>query len=495
MSNPYQRHLGLATVLAASSVIGLAFLLTDDAMAGPGDVSGMSGMPLQNTDDEPFPVTRLSVTLDPEDSIPGGIIDGGGPPPTPTGVPGYIFVNMDGANLVCGNGDNATTNSSAIACQYNFTGNYPSYGGTDAQRQSVIDAVEQDWAPFNVVITTTRPNAGPYTMCMTGPANHPFGNGVLGIAPLDCFNQNMPSNIVFAFHSANQLGGQLGANTQATTISQEVAHAYGLEHVASSSDIMNPYNQGGNPAFTDSCIGLVGNGQPIQCGAQHQQYCPGGQQNSYQELIGLWGASNPDDTPPNVVVSYPYNGDVLEIGADFTITCEANDNETVASVQLWIDGMQMGATKSDAPYAWQVNDIPEGQYDIYCVATDEWDNTAMSPVITISVEPEGMPGDGGADSGGEESGEDSGADSGEDSGADSGDDSGGDGSGTDSGGSGGDGGSGGTEGGLDAGGLPPGFGLDETDGCACSSDDPRPAAGWMLLTLLVLPLARRRAHA
>jgi MYXO-CTERM domain-containing protein len=480
MSTQLQRHLGLAAVFAAAGVIGLAFLLTDDAMAGPGsgslEVVAVEGQaPSEVTDVEPFPVTRLSVSIYPE----GTVIDGGGPPPTPTADPAYIFVNMDGANLVCGNGDNATTNSSVIACQYGFTGNYPSYGGTDAQRQSVVDAVKQDWAPFNAVITTTRPNSGPYTMCMTGPANHPFGNGVLGIAPLDCYNQSMPNNIVFAFHSASQLGGFLGANTQATTISQEVAHAYGLEHVASSSDIMNPYNQGGNPAFTDTCIGLVGNGQPIQCGSQHLQYCANGQQNSYQELIGLWGASDPDDTPPNVVVSYPYDGDVFEIGADFTITCEANDNETVASVQLWIDGMQMGSTKTASPYAWEATDIPEGTYEIYCVATDDWDNTAMSPVISISVEEGGMPGDGGADTGGDSGGD---GDGDGDTGASSDSDSGG------------SSGSGGTDGGVDEGGLPPGFGLDQSDGgCACTSEDPRSRSGaWMLIMLLGLPLARRR---
>lgn len=473
MSSPSQRHLGLAVVLASVGVIGLAFCFTDDAMAGPGDgplevVAVQGQAPSEITDVEPFPVTRLSVVVP---TIPDAGIDGGGPPPTPTADPAIIYVNMDGANLGCGNGDDALSNSSFIACQYGFTGNYSSYGGTDAQRQSVIDAVKQDWAPFNAVITTTRPNAGPYTMCMTGPANHPFGDGVLGIAPLDCFNQSMPSNIVFAFHSASQLDGFLGANTQATTISQEVAHAYGLEHVSSSADIMNPYNQGGNPAFTDTCIALVGNGQPIQCGAQHQQYCANGQQNSYQELIGLWGASNPDDAPPSVVVSYPYDGDVFEVAADFTITCEASDNETVASVQLWIDGMQMGATKTAAPYAWEVTDIPEGQYDIYCVAADDWDNSAMSPVIAISVEPGGMPGDGGADSGGADSGDDSGGSTSGDSG-----------------------GSGGTEGGLDEGGLPPGFGLDQAEsGCACSSDDPRSGSrGWMLLSFLALPLVRRR---
>jgi MYXO-CTERM domain-containing protein len=480
MSMQLQRHLGLAAVLVAGGVIGIAFLLADDAMAGPGDaplevVAVQGRAPSEVTDVEPFPITRLVVPVE------GTVIDGGGPPPTPTADPAYIFVNMDGANLVCGNGDNATTNSSVIACQYGFTGNYPGYGGTDAQRQSVIDAVKQDWAPFNAVITTTRPNAGPYTMCMTGPANHPFGNGVLGIAPLDCFNQGMPSNIVFAFHSASQLGGFLGANTQATTISQEVAHAYGLEHVASSSDIMNPYNQGGNPTFTDTCIGLVGNGQPILCGAQHEQYCANGLQNSYQELIGLWGSSNPDDTPPNVVVSYPYDGDVFEIGANFTITCEAVDNETVASVQLWIDGMQMGATKSAAPYAWEVTNIPAGQYELYCVAADDWDNSAMSPVVAISVEDGGMPGDGGADTDGTTS------DSGETTSSSSSS------SGTDSGGS---GGSGGTDGGLDDGGLPPGYGLDRAEGgCACRSEDPRAGSGaWMLLLLLGLPCFPRRSR-
>lgn len=480
MSTQLQRHLGLAALFASAGLVGIAFLLSDDAMAGPGngslEVRAIEGeAPSEVTDLEPFPVTRLSVP------VPGLTIDSGAPPPKPTGgggSPAVIYVNMDGANLGCGSGDNAPTDDSIIACQYGFTGPYPSYGGTDAQRQSVIDAVEQDWAPFNAVITTTRPNSGAYTMCMTGPANHPFGNGVLGIAPLDCYDQNMPSNIVFAFHSASQLGGFLGANTQATTISQEVAHAYGLEHIASSSDIMNPYNQGGNPSFTDTCVGLVSNGQPILCGSQHQQFCPNGQQNSYQELMGLWGANNPDDQPPQVVVAYPYDGDVFEIGADFTINCEAVDNENVASVELWIDGMQMGSTKTTAPYSWEVTNIPEGQYEIYCVATDDWDNTAMSPVIGITVEQGGMPGDGGADTGAD-SGEDSstGADSGSDSGNDTGNDS---------------SGSGGTEGGFqDEGGLPPGFGLDEDNSCACRSDN-RSAGAWMLLLLLGLPLARRR---
>ena len=472
-----------SAITVAIAAVGFAFVSADEAVAGQGPAPipaspedlALTG-PTLDVRDIPNPedlavgdVDRLSIPFTPEQMG----VDGGGPPPTPTAEPAYVYVNMDGVNLTCNGGDSSTANSSIIACQYGFSGPYPAYGGTMAQRQTVIDAVKADWAPFNVVVTPTRPDQGPYTMCMTGPGNHPFGNGVLGIAPLDC-NNNVPNNIVFAFHSASQLGGQLGANTQATTISQEVAHAYGLEHINSSADIMNPYSQGGNPSFTNTCVGIDPGMNGILCGSQHAQYCNTTTQNSYQELLGMFGANDPDNQPPNVVVSYPSNGDVFAPGSNFVIECQASDNQNVATVELWIDSDKMGVTKVAAPYQWEVNGIPAGNYEIYCIAADDWDNTAMSPIVSIAVEDGGMPGDTGADP----------TTSG-DTGADTGDTT------TTGGGSGGD--SGGDTGGdpSGSGGLPPGFGLDETDnGCACSSEGSAPGQpAWMLLMLLGLPLA------
>lgn len=475
----WTRRAGYAVLAVAGGAVGLAFLLSDEALAGPEgeelDTDTLTVFPADPQEQQepwvdPGNIERLSIPLTPEEQG----VDPNELPEIPVAEPTYIFINMDGENLVCNGGDSSTANSSIIACQYGFSGQYPSYGGTEAQRQTVMDAVKQDWAPFNMAVVNSRPNSGPYTMCMTGPANHPFGNGVLGIAPLDCNDYN-PNNIVFAFHSAGQLGGGLGANTQATTISQEVAHAYGLEHVGSTSDIMNPYNAGGNPGFTDNCIGIQSN-NGIVCGSQHTPYCPSGQQNSYQELLGMFGAADPDNQPPNVAVSYPSDGAVFEPGADFVITCEANDNQSVASVQLWINGDNLG-TDGSAPYEWDVVGIPEGAYEIYCVAADDWDNTAMSPVVDITVEPGGDPGDSGGDSGGTTTGGDSGGDSGGTTGGDSGGDAGGDDVGDD---------------GFD-GGLPPGFGQDQTDsGCACSSDGGSGQPAWALLALLGLPLLRRR---
>ena len=203
----------------------------------------------------PEKFNSLTVTV-PED-VP---VDNAEPEPQPFNPPPRIvYVNMDGANL-SGGGEDSRTNQSWIAGQYGMTGQYPSWGGNESQRQSLLDAVKQDWGPFNVSIVDQRPGSGNYSMCMTGPANHPFGNGVLGIAPLDCFDNNK-NNVTFAFHSASQLGGWASAGTQATTIGQEVAHGYGLEHVTgngATGDIMYPSNSGGNPSFKDTCYSITG---------------------------------------------------------------------------------------------------------------------------------------------------------------------------------------------------------------------------------------------
>lgn len=64
-------------------------------------------------------------------------------------------------------------------------------------------------------------------------------------------------NITYAFHGVNE---QFSAAVTATTINQEVAHSYGLEHVDEPGDIVNPYNAGGDASFIDACIQIVTNG-------------------------------------------------------------------------------------------------------------------------------------------------------------------------------------------------------------------------------------------
>lgn len=398
-------------------------------------------------------------------------VPGGAPRKTWPGAPkaasqGRIFVNFDGAQLSSGWDDSLNDVTQISEC----AGSFAAYG-EGAKRDAVMQAVRDDWAAYNVIITDTRPGSGDYTMNMTGPSN-PFGGGVLGIAPLDCDDSQTHNNITFAFHSIND---QFDASTTATTIGQEVAHSYGLEHVDEPGDIMNPYNAGGDPSFTDQCIAITGGSA---CTSQHAAECgSGSQQNSHQELLTLFGPSAPDNASPTVSITSPSDGAEFDEGSTFEITVDAADDIGIEQVALFNNGEQI-ETDGSSPYGWTVQNAPAGSYEFYVEATDPSGNVSMSNTVTVSVggvQPSDDSGDGG----------DAGTDGGE--------------AGSDGGEVGGDNGSAEDDGGddntpLDDGGdgsLPPGFGLDrDQQACACTSDASPSTAWWMLLALL--PVARRR---
>ncbi len=389
---------------------------------------------------------------------------------------GRIFLNFDGAQLSSGWDDSHTDTTQIGEC----AGSFAAYGD-GAKRDAVVQAVHEDWAPFNVLIVDTRPGSGDYTMCMVGPSN-PFGGGVLGIAPLDCDDSQTHNNIVYAFHSVND---GFDASTTATTIGQEVAHSYGLEHVDEPGDVMNPYNAGGDPSFTDQCIGVVGG---VVCGGQHAANC-GSQssQNSYQELMNLFGPSAPDTQQPTVSITAPSDGAVFDVGASFEITVDANDDVGIEQVVLF-NGDEQIESDASSPYGWTVNNAPAGTYVFHVEASDAAGNVSSSNTVMVTVGD--APADGGADATG-----------GADSAGDGNTSAGGSADGT-GGGDGADGtgaGDGGGDGAFDDGGdgsLPPGYGLDDADdqGCACNAPSARrqPLAGIALLLVALGGIVRRR---
>jgi glucose/arabinose dehydrogenase len=353
---------------------------------------------------DPIPVPADAPHENPRDE--GAAID-----PVEGGFAGMIFVNFDGATLGSGY-DDSHSNTTQIG---NLAGPFAAYGNDPNKRAAVMEAVRQDWGEYNVGVVDTRPASGDYTMNMTGPTN-PFGGGVLGIAPLDCWDQQTHNNVTFAFHSAND---GFSAAITATTIGQEVAHSYGLEHVDEPGDIMNPYNAGGDPSFRDQCIQIV---QNLSCPQQHAQYC-GSQtmQNSHQELLGLFGPAVPDMAPPTVSITFPMDGAVYPPGSNFEVMVEALDDTGIESVQLFNNGDPLQSDASE-PFGWGVNNIPEGAYELQVIATDIAGNQTMSNLVNVYVGEDPPPmgdgsgggdgaddgdgdGDGGTDDGGDDTGE------------------------------------------------------------------------------------------
>lgn len=410
------------------------------------------------------------------------------PPPSQLGAAktNVFYLNYDGGQVTYAGGqpDDASQNKSQFQ---EFVGNYAPYGG-GAKRAASFQAVLTDWAPYDVVITDKRPN-GVYTMCINTPTN-PFGGGVLGIAPLDC-NDSNGRNIVFAFHSDND---QFPPATQATTMSQEIAHAFGLEHVSQPNDIMNPYNAGGDPSFLDQCLTLDGGQIGIQCVQQHQQFCGGNQQNSHQELLWLFGASNPDITAPLVQITAPADGALFDAGASFKIEATATDEVAVLGVDLYSNG-EFQQSDDVSPFSWDVTGIPAGNYCFTATARDIANNVGNSNQVCITVvnpsnpttdgtsdtsdptlattDPPGTDSDGDSQSGGDDT-----------SNASNAEDDGGDtdlptGDGPDEppvGGS--------------LPGLPPDFGMNDDDG-GCRLAPPVPTTSLLLLALLGLRRRRR----
>lgn len=323
------------------------------------------GLGQSRGDPRPVPAEYPRLNANPDHAA-GGVEQ---PPPW------IIFVNFDGETLTAGM-DSAQENITQI---FELAGQFAPYGDGD-KRTAVIQAVMADWAAYNMEIVDQRPASGEYVMNMTGPTN-PFGGGVLGIAPVDCFNMQTHSNITYAFHSVDD---QFSAPITATTIGQEVAHSFGLEHVDEPSDIMNPYNAGGDPTFIDQCIPIVGGSL---CNAQHTANCPDGTaQNAHQELLGMFGPAVVDTDPPVVLITAPLDGQVYEVGASFSVVASITDDSAVVSAQLFNNGQAVMLDTSE-PFGWMINNVPEGEYTLEVTAVDEVGNEGTSTAITISVVP------------------------------------------------------------------------------------------------------------
>ena len=231
---------------------------------------------------------------------------------------------------------------------------------------------------FNIQIVTERPASGAYTMNVVGIAPCGPQGGGAGVAPMDCGNQQ-PNNISFTFAAESQ---QWSADVVATINSQEIAHTFGLDHVDHPPDIMNPVaGIGEDPSFLDECLPSTG---AVFCSDQHAQYCPPGQQNAVQELLGILGPSAPDLEAPTVAITSPDDGLWLDPGA-LMVTAEASDDVGITEVDLVINGEQQGAPSTAAPHSWPLQLPQDGEYTFEVIALDAAGNATTSEPVTVYV--------------------------------------------------------------------------------------------------------------
>ena len=92
-----------------------------------------------------------------------------------------------------------------------------------------------------------------------------------------------------------------------------------------------------------------------------------------------------DTTPPTVSITSPGNGQT--IAATVTVTAGASDNVGVAGVQFRLDGVNLGAEDTSAPYSisWNTTGTANGSHALTAIARDAAGNRTTSAPVTVTV--------------------------------------------------------------------------------------------------------------
>lgn len=320
--------------------------------------------------------------------------------PRPTGAtprqtkPELLYINFDGAVLQKGCGNDPHYDCSTLAEL--FDGYVGPYTGNTQQRLSILQATRKTVADFGVRVVTRRPpDDVDYTMVIYGDLGP---QDFAGVAPyIDCEDLNLGDT--------SFTGSFGGSNTGSTVILQEAAHTWGLEHVDSESDVMNPFKSSGlTQNFLDECLPIVANTAlertPGTCNQIHTQFCEPGFQNSYQEMKLLFGDFVPDVEPPRFELVYPPEGSTFVLPTTFVLRGEIEDelHPQFYDIAIFNDGAPVGDERTDVGLEGDLELVitnPEpGEYALRVVITDEGGNPAEDTVhFTILAEGSELPAD------------------------------------------------------------------------------------------------------
>ena len=92
-----------------------------------------------------------------------------------------------------------------------------------------------------------------------------------------------------------------------------------------------------------------------------------------------------DTTPPTVSITSPSSGQT--VSATVTVTASASDNVGVAGVQFLLDGANLGAESTAAPYSvsWNTAAASNGSHTLTAIARDAAGNHTTSAPVTVTV--------------------------------------------------------------------------------------------------------------
>ncbi len=307
--------------------------------------------------------------------------DGG--QPRAAGIPEILYVNFDGGVLLDGCGNEAHYNCSTLASL--FDGYVGPFTGNLNQRIAILQATRKTLAEFGVRVVVDRPpDDVDYTMVMYGDLGP---QDFAGVAPyIDCGDiYRNDTSFTAAFDSSN---------TGSTVILQEAAHTWGLEHVDSEFDVLNPFKSSTlRQVFTDECHRIVANTSlqptPGSCNQVHTMFCDAGFQNSWQEMRWLFGPAVPDTTAPVLEILTPGPGEVFVLPAKIPLVGAITDDldPQFYTIAIYFQGEVIYESDNVALDLFLENP-PVGEIELRVVIRDEAGNEDEES-IRFEILPEG----------------------------------------------------------------------------------------------------------
>ncbi len=107
---------------------------------------------------------------------------------------------------------------------------------------------------------------------------------------------------------------------------------------------------------------------------------------AYEYTGGSGGGGGTDTNPPTVMIIFPVPN--TTISGDFELLANATDDNAVASVQFYVNGMPYGDLVTAMPFAGTFDSdlFADGAYTIEAVAEDQAGNTSSSDPVTIELQ-------------------------------------------------------------------------------------------------------------
>ncbi len=287
-----------------------------------------------------------------------------------------IYLNRHGATVRPGQNNSSTGTSSIVTKPVAID----SWDVSDAKWTATVACMRETWSRFDVTITETDPGSAPHIEALFGGSAADIGRAlnVAGIAPFASDCGVVERAIVFAFTDNLPADPQLVCEV----MSQEVGHAYGLDHELLAADPMSYLSFTGKRSFQDTVA---------PCGEKSARPCGLGttscraEQSSVQILLARLGSAGADGNAPTVVISSPASHASVQPG--FVVSAQATDDVGLAGVSLYVDGAKV-ASIATGPYDFTTDAaLPAGSHTIMIEARDGNDNITVREVDVMVEDP------------------------------------------------------------------------------------------------------------